>query len=199
MRGKGKVWTFPNPPKKPGASWSWADVEKAAPKPQEPAPTVAPADLSVIITEFRAMASSVQEMQAEIARLRADLAEMPKVWEQTEESFRREIAALYDLVESLRARADAPPAETKPDEIASIRKHLGRVEAERDKALADLAAARSAPPARPALLPPVKPETRAWLAALRDERKTTIERVIAEILDDVAADDVAAHTAEAAE
>lgn len=198
---------------KPGAKWSWRDVPGGKPKAladqaakveSTPAPTPKPeplaADsiLTTLVKEVNAMAASLQEMQAEIERLRADLAAMPKVWAQTEASFRSEIKALYGLVESLRARPDQPDRDA---EIDKLRKHITRIEGERDQAIAAADRLRKAKPAAPAgfTLPPVKDETRAWLGALRTERASTIDRIVAQILDDVAADDIEAHAAEAAE
>lgn len=193
-------------------TWSWNDVPggkpktgavrttaRARPAPQPAAPA-APAEdaLAPILKEIATMAASVKELQAEIDRLRADIVAMPKVWAQTEASFRSEIKGLYALIETLRARPDNPDRDA---EIDKLRKHITRIEGERDQAIAAADRLRKAKPAAPAgfTLPPVKDETRAWLGALRSERASTIDRVVAQILDDVAADDIEAHAAEAAE
>lgn len=205
---------------KPGANWSWEDVPggRAKPssgraaKPKTPkaestsAPVLRPAPLAAdppivttLVKEMTAVAASVKELQAEIDRLRADLAAMPKVWAQTEASFREEIAGLHRAVEALRAQPGKPDRDA---DIEKLRKHIALIEGERDKAITELDKARRAP-VRGAVvpLPPIKPETKAWLAEMRERQGTTIDRVAAQILDEVAADDIAAHTetAEAAE
>ena len=203
---------------KPGANWSWKDVPggkpkaladrdakpKAAKAESTPAPAPKPealaADpiLTTLVKEIATMAASVKELQAEIDRLRADIVAMPKVWAMTEASFRQEIAGLHGAVEAMRARPDNPDRDA---DIDRLRKHVAAIERERDRAIGDVEKLKAAKPERPALLPPIKPETKAWLAELRDRQGTTIDRVAAQILDEVAADDIAAHaeTAEAAE
>lgn len=203
---------------KSGANWSWKDVpggkpkaladkaakRKAAKVESTPAPAPKPeplaADpiLTTLVKEVNAMAASLKELHAEIERLRADLAAMPKVWAQTEASFRSEITALYGLIETLRGRPDQPDRDA---EVDKLRKHIARIEGERDRAIGEADKLRRAKPAAPAgfTLPHVKDETRAWLGALRVERGSTIDRIVAQILDDVAADDIEAHAAEAAE
>lgn len=192
------------------AAWSWKDVPGGKPKvgadrkkaPATPASTAPPAfdanALAPILKEIATMAASVKELQAEIDRLRADIVAMPKVWALTEASFRQEIAGLHGAVEALRARPDNPDRDA---DIDRLRKHVAAIERERDRAIAEVEKLKAAKPDRPALLPPIKPETKAWLAEMRDRQGTTIDRVAAQILDEVAADDIAAHaeTAEAAE
>jgi len=192
------------------AAWPWKDVPGGKPKvgadrkkaPATPASTAPPAfgadALAPILKEIATMAASVKELQAEIDRLRADIVAMPKVWAMTEASFRQEIAGLHGAVEALRARPDNPDRDA---DIDKLRKHITRIEGERDQAIAAHDRLRKAKPAAPAgfTLPPVKDETRAWLGALRTERASTIDRIVAQILDDVAADDIEAHAAEAAE
>lgn len=196
-------------------TWSWNDVPggkpkvgadrkkaRATPAPLPAAPPVPPAfdadALAPILKEIATMAASVKELQAEIDRLRADIVAMPKVWALTEASFRQEIAGLHGAVEALRARPDNPDRDA---DIDRLRKHVAAIERERDRAIAEVEKLKAAKPDRPALLPPIKPETKAWLAEMRDRQGTTIDRVAAQILDEVAADDIAAHaeTAEAAE
>ena len=192
------------------AAGSWNDVPGGKPKvgadrkkaPATPASTAPPAfgadALAPILKEIATMAASVKELQAEIDRLRADIVAMPKVWAMTEASFRQEIAGLHGAVEALRARPDNPDRDA---DIDRLRKHVAAIERERDRAIGEVEKLKAAKPERPALLPPVKAETRAWLAGLRERRGVPVDRLAAQILDDVAADDLAAHaeTAEAAE
>ena len=192
------------------AAWSWKDVPGGKPKvgadrkkaPATPASTAPPAfgadALAPILKEIATMAASVKELQAEIDRLRADIVAMPKVWAMTEASFRQEIAGLHGAVEALRARPGNPDRDA---DIDRLRKHVAAIERERDRAIGEVEKLKAAKPERPALLPPIKPETKAWLSEIRDRQGTTIDRVAAQILDEVAADDIAAHaeTAEAAE
>lgn len=191
-------------------TWSWSDVPGGKPKvgavrtkaparPAPPVPAASDADaLAPILKEIATMAASIAELQAEIARLRADIVAMPKVWALTEASFRQEIAGLHGAVEALRARPDNPDRDA---DIDRLRKHVAAIERERDRAIGEIERLKAAKPERPALLPPVKAETRAWLAGLRERRGVPVDRLAAQILDDVAADDLAAHaeTAEAAE
>ena len=104
--------------------------------------------------------------------------------------------AALDPTQALLARLGGDPAKAL-NRLAEL-----ELDAASAKALqGEVEKLKAAKPERPALLPPVKAETRAWLAGLRERRGVPVDRLAAQILDDVAADDLAAHaeTAEAAE